>query len=130
MPKDKITVNALSESTFVADDGGVTMTKANGAYLAAADIKDGRMMFYFHITAATAGDTVTISVPLTNIGGLRAGLGDLVYTCAGGAVELLLGPLETARFRRLNTATDLGCIWIAYAGSTIAGTAHAYSLPK
>lgn len=129
MTKDKITVNVLDYSTFQLDDGGVALNKTNGAYLAAADITE-RMMLRFDLTAATAADTITISVPLAGIGGLRAGLGDLVYSCAGGAATVLLGPIETARFRRMNTTTDKGCIWIAYAGSTIAGTAHAYSLPK
>lgn len=96
---------------------------------ASAAGKGGKLMMRLHLTAATAADTVKIKAPAAGIGGFRSGLGDLTYTCAGGAAEVLLGPIETSRFLRMNTVTDKGKIYIDYAGATIAGTVWVYLMP-
>jgi hypothetical protein len=82
----------------------------------------GKMILIFHVSAATAADTITL-VAGTDDPAFRAGLGDLVYTCAGGAVEVVIGPIETARYIQSN-----GEIHIDLAGATIAGTVEAFQV--
>ena len=81
-----------------------------------------RVIIAFHLSAATAEDTITVKAG-TGEPAFRRALGDLVYSCAGGAAEVVLGPLETARFIRPD-----GTIHIDVAGSTIAGFIDAYGL--
>lgn len=81
-----------------------------------------RIILHFHISAATAADTVTVKAGTAHPA-FRRDLGDLVWEAAGGAVEVVLGPLETARFVRPD-----GTIHIDVAGGTIAGFVDAYGL--
>ena len=73
-----------------------------------------------HLSAATAADTITVKAG-DNPPAFRADIGDLVYSAAGGAAEVVLGPLETARFIQND-----GTINIDVAGTTIAGTIEGY----
>ena len=129
MVRDVLTINTVSRDTFAAQDAGKAISLSNDAELSVAStsMADNKaLMLRFSISAATAGDTITVVAG----DGFRSGLGDLVYSCAGGAAEIVLGPLETARFKIQNTVTDKGKIYIDYAGSTIAGTAFLYLIEK
>ena len=129
MVRDVLLVNTVSRDTFAAQDAGKAISLGNDAELSVAStsMADNKaLMLRFSISAATAADTITIKAG----DGFRSGLGDLVYSCAGGAAEIVLGPLETARFKIQNTVTDKGKIHIDYAGATLAGTAFAYLIDK
>lgn len=57
-----------------------------------------RVILAFHISGATTNDKISITAG-DNPPAFRAGIGALVWTsAAGGAAEVVLGPLETARF--------------------------------
>ena len=129
MVRDVLLVNTVSRDTFAAQNAGVAIDKADDAEISVAAVAQAdhkALMLRFSISAATAADTITIKAG----DGFRSGLGDLVYSCAGGAAEIVLGPLETARFKIQNAVTDKGKIHIDYAGSTIAGTAFLYLIEK
>ena len=129
MVRDVLLVNTVSRDTFAAQNAGVAIDKADDAEISVAAVAQAdhkALMLRFSISAATAADTITIKAG----DGFRSGLGDLVYSCAGGAAEIVLGPLETARFKIQNAVTDKGKIHIDYAGSTIAGTAFLYLIDK
>ena len=129
MVRDVLLVNTVSRDTFAAQDAGKAINLSNDAELSVAStsMADNKaLMLRFSISAATAGDTITIKAG----DGFRSGLGDLVYSCTGGAAEVLLGPLETARFKIQSTVTDKGKIHIDYAGATLAGKAFAYLIDK
>ena len=129
MVRDVLLVNTVSRDTFAAQDAGKAISLVNDAELSVAStsMADNKaLMLRFSISAATAADTITIKAG----DGVRSGLGDLVYSCAGGAAEIVLGPLETARFKIQNTVTDKGKIHIDYAGATLAGKAFAYLIDK
>ena len=129
MVRDVLTGNDVAWNTFQNEDVGVAIDKADDAEISVADVAQAdhkALMLRFSISAATAGDTITIKAG----DGFRSGLGDLVYSCAGGAAEIVLGPLETARFKIQNTVTDKGKIHIDYAGATLAGKAFAYLIDK
>lgn len=129
MVRDVLTINTVSRDTFAAQDAGKDISLSNDAELSVASVAQAdhkALMLRFSISAAAAGDTITIKAG----DGFRSGLGDLVYNCASGAAEVLLGPLETARFKIQNTVTDKGKIHIDYAGTTLAGKAFAYLIDK
>ena len=129
MVRDVLLVNTVSRDTFAAQNAGVAIDKADNAEISVAAVAQAdhkALMLRLSISAATAADTITIKAG----DGFRSGLGDLVYSCAGGAAEIVLGPLETARFKIQNAVTDKGKIHIDYAGSTIAGTAFLYLIEK
>ena len=120
MTRSAITVNELSGAFAVAETAD-TMDKANDHSIAAAS-KFERMVLAFHISAATADDTIKI-IAGTEAPAFRRDLGDLAYTCDGGATEVVFGPIETARFVQSD-----GSIHIDLAGTSIAGTIEAYAL--
>lgn len=129
MVRDVLLVNTVSRDTFAAQNAGKAISLNNDAEISVAAVAQAdhkALMLRFSISAATAADTITIKAG----DGFRSGLGDLVYSCAGGAAEIVLGPLETARFKIQNTVADKGKIHIDYAGSTIAGTAFLYLIEK
>lgn len=129
MVRDVLTGNDVAWNTFQNEDAGVAINKTNDAEISVADVAQAdhkALMLRFHISAATAADTITIKAG----DGFRSGLGDLVLSLTGGAQEVLCGPLETARFKIQNAVTDKGKIHIDYAGSTIAGTAFLYLIEK
>lgn len=129
MVRDVLLVDVLAENTFQTAGAGKAISLGNDAELSVASVTDidrKALMLRFSISAATAADTIKVIAG----DGFRSGLGDLTYSCAGGAAEVLLGPLETARFKIQNTVTDKGKIHIDYAGATLAGTAFAYLVPK
>ena len=129
MARNVITANTLAESTFQVDDGGVAISTTNDAEIAAAVVANAdryALMLRFDITACTNGDTITV----VEGDGFRSGLGNMTKVCVTGAQTVLLGPLETARFKIQNAITDRGKIYINYAGTSIAGMAHLYLVPK
>jgi hypothetical protein len=89
----------------------------------AAGEKGGKMLLIARLSAATAADTITV-VAGANPPAWRAGIGDLVFEATGGAEDVVLGPIETARYLQVD-----GKIYIDVAGATIAGTLEAYALP-
>jgi hypothetical protein len=119
--RSAIDVNVVDGAFNEAETPAVLDT-SNGNVIVTGEA-GGKILLYIHLSAATAEDTVTV-VAGDAEQAFRSGLGDLVYTCAGGAVELVLGPIETARFLQ-----DDGQIYIDTAGETIAGTVEAFELP-
>ena len=129
MVRDVLTGNDVAWNTFQDQDAGVAISKTNGAEISVADVAQAdhkALMLRFHISAATAADSITVKAG----DGFRSGLGDLVVSLNGGAQEVLCGPLETARFKIQNAVANKGKILIDYAGSTIAGTAFLYLIEK
>ena len=129
MVRDVLLVNTVSRDTFAAQDAGKAISLGNDAELSVASVAQAdnkALMLRFSLSASTNADTITIKAGDS----FRSGLGDLVYTSTGGAKEVVLGPLETARFKIQNTVTDKGKIHIDYAGATLAGTAFAYLVDK
>jgi len=120
MTRSEITVN-VCDGTFNAAETADTIDKGNDHVIAAGSNFE-KMILAFHLSAATADDTITI-VAGTAEPAFRRDLGDLVYTCSGGAAEVVLGPVESARYLQAD-----GTIHIDIAGATIAGTIEAYSL--
>lgn len=81
------------------------------------------IILYFHLSASTNLDTINI-VEGTNPPAFRAGLGGKTYVSSGGAKEICLGPLETARYMNSD-----GYIYITYpVQNSIAGTVEAFGL--
>lgn len=119
MTRSEILVNEM-KGGFAAAETADAIDKANDHVVDVSGLK--RVILAFHISAATAGDTVTVKAGAGEPAFRRA-LGDLVYSCAGGAAEVVLGPLETARFVQPD-----GTILIDIAGSTIDGTIEAFGL--
>ena len=120
MTRSAITVNEC-DGAFNAAETADVIDKGND-HVIAADSDFEKMVLAFHLSAATADDTITLVAGTANPA-FRRDLGDLVYTCAGGAAEVVLGPIETARYLQAD-----GTIHIDIAGATIAGTIEAYSL--
>jgi hypothetical protein len=83
----------------------------------------GKMILIFHVSAAAASDTITVVAGTDNDPAFRSGLGDLVYSCEGGAVEVVLGPIESARYVQTS-----GEIHIDLAGASLAGTVEAFQV--
>ena len=117
MARTAIPGNNLT-GAFAARQAPTTLDKPNGHSYGPAD--GNKLALLFHISAATAGDTITLKAGV-NPPALRAGIGDLVYTCAAGAAEVVIAPIENARFKQSD-----GKFYIDLAGSTIAGTVEAY----
>jgi hypothetical protein len=129
MVRDVMVANTMAENTFQTGVTGVTLSKTNDMEIPVAIVKlmDRMNLFIrFEISAATAADTITVVAG----DGPRSGLGDLVCSLDGGAQRVLLGPLESNRFKIMSTVTDKGKIHIDFAGSTIAGIVYAYLIPK
>jgi hypothetical protein len=118
--RSTILVNVGSEA-FATAEVADTLDKTNDHRILDGE-SAGKMILIFHVSAATASDTITL-VAGTDDPAFRSGLGDLVYTCAGGAVEVVIGPIETARYIQSN-----GEIHIDLAGATIAGTVEAFQV--
>lgn len=116
-----ITVNVLDE-TFNAIETPDAIDKTNDHEIVLGEF-GGSLLLLFHLSAATAADTITI-VAGTEDPAFRRGLGDLAFEATGGAEEVVFGPVETARFLQAD-----GKIYIDIAGSTIAGTIEAYRMP-
>jgi hypothetical protein len=104
---------------FAARQAPTTLDKPNGHMLGPLD--GNKLILLFHLSAATAADTITLKAGV-NPPAMRASIGDLVYTCAGGAAEVVIGPIENARYKQAD-----GKFYIDLAGATIAGTVEAYS---
>lgn len=120
MVRSEITVNELS-GAFVVAETADAIDKENDHVIASGSNFE-RMILAFHLSAATEGDTITLKAGTVEPAFRRA-LGDLAYSCEGGAAEVVFGPIETARFVQSD-----GTIHIDVAGTTIAGTVEAYSL--
>ncbi len=121
MGRSEITVNELN-GAFANHKTADTIDKSNDHSIAAASNFE-RMIISFELTDATADDTITI-VAGAGHPAFRAGLGDLEFKATGGAERVCIGPIETARYLQAD-----GTIHIDIAGSTIAGTIDAYSVP-
>ena len=121
MVRSEITVNVLN-GAFANHETADAIDKGNDHVIAAASNFE-RMIISFELSAATAADTITI-VAGTAHPAFRAGIGDLEFEAAGGAERVCIGPIETARYLQAD-----GTIHIDIAGSTIAGTIDAYSVP-
>jgi len=119
MTRSEILVNEMKGGFAVAETADA-IDKVNDHVVDVSGFK--RVTLAFHLSAATLGDTITVKAGAGEPAFRRA-LGDLVYSCAGGAAEVVLGPLETARFVQPD-----GTILIDIAGSTIDGTIEAYGL--
>jgi hypothetical protein len=117
--RSEISINEM-KGGFAAAETADAIDKTNDHVLDVSGFK--RVILAFHISAATAADTITVKAG-TGEPAFRRALGDLVYSCAGGAAEVVLGPLETARFVQPD-----GTILIDVAGSTIDGYVEAYGL--
>lgn len=123
MVKSTIAINNMTGAyagTFNAAETADAVDIANDNQLLVGNYQ--HLILVFHLNASTNADTITISAG-ANPPAFRAGLGDLVYTSTGGAKELCIGPLETARYKQSD-----GYIYVMFAGSTIAGTIEAYGL--
>jgi hypothetical protein len=121
MVRSEITVNELS-GAFANHETADAIDKGNDHVIAeATNFK--RLILSFELSAATAADTITI-VAGTAHPAFRRGLGDLVFEAAGGAERVCIGPIEPARYLQAD-----GTIHIDIAGTSIAGTIDAYSLP-
>ncbi len=121
MVRSEITVNELN-GAFANHATADTIDKGNDHVIAAASNFE-RMVISFELSAATADDSITI-VAGTAHPAFRYGIGDLAFAAAGGAERVCIGPIETARYLQAD-----GTIHIDIAGSTIAGTIDAYSVP-
>lgn len=131
MTRDSLTAVTLTEDTVQVAADGVTLNKTNDMEIPVAVVAQMDRMNLFiraELSAATAADTMTIKAG----DGFRSGLGDLVYTCGGGAVNILFGPLDSSRFKIQNAsvANGRGKIYIDFAGTSIAGKVFAYLIPK
>jgi hypothetical protein len=131
MARTVLTAVTLAPDTVVVATDGVALVIADDMEVPVAitSLMDRMNLFIrAELSAATAADTMTIKAG----DGLRSGLGDLVYTCGGGAVKILFGPLESERFKIKNAsvANDRGKMHIDFAGATIAGKIFAYLIPK
>lgn len=118
-----IVVNNLTgvyAGAFNVAETPVAVNIGNDAELTVSNYRE--IILAFHLNASTNADTVTITAG-ANPPAFRAGMGDLVYTLTGGAKELVIGPLETARYMQ----TD-GKIYVHFAGSTVGGTVECYGL--
>lgn len=121
MARSEITVNELN-GAFANHETADTIDKTNDHYIdAGANFE--RMIISFELSAATAGDTIKI-IAGTAHPAFRAGIGDLTFSAAGGAERVCIGPIETARYLQAD-----GTIHIDIAGTSIAGTIDAYSVP-
>jgi len=120
MARSEITVNEC-DGAFNAAETADVIDKTNDHVIPSGS-KFERMVLAFHISAATEEDSITIKAGTVEPAFRRA-LGDLAYSCGGGAAEVVFGPIETARFVQSD-----GTIHIDVAGTTIAGTIEAYSL--
>lgn len=121
MARSEITVNELN-GAFKNHATADAIDKSNDHVIAAASNFE-RMIISFELSAATAADTITI-VAGTAHPAFRAGIGDLTFSATGGEERVCIGPIETARYLQAD-----GTIHIDIAGSTIAGTIDAYSVP-
>ena len=121
MGRSEITVNELN-GAFANHATADTIDKSNDHVIAAASNFE-RMVISFELSAATAGDTIKI-IAGTGHPAFRAGIGDLTFEAAGGAERVCIGPIETARYLQAD-----GTIHIDIAGTSIAGTIDAYSVP-
>ena len=90
--RSTIFVNVGSEAFATAEVADI-LDKTNDHRILDGE-SAGKMILIFHVSAATAADTITLKAG-TDDPAFRAGLGDLVYTCEGGAVEVVLGPLSS-----------------------------------
>jgi hypothetical protein len=120
MVRSAITPN-ICDGSFNTAETPDAIDKTNDHVIAINDFDN--MVLAVHLSAATAADTITIKAG-TALPAFRRSLGDLTYSCAGGAAEVVFGPIETARFIQSD-----GTIHIDIAGATIAGTIEAYVLP-
>jgi len=120
MVRSEIIVNELS-GAFVEAKTADAIDKGSDHVIAAGSDFE-KVVLVFHISAATEEDSITIKAG-TSEPAFRRALGDLAYECEGGAAEVVLGPIETARFVQSD-----GTLHIDIAGATIAGTIEAYSL--
>lgn len=116
MVRSTITPNTMSGG-FAAAQTADVIDKTNDHVVTPTK---RHMILALHISAATAADTVKI-IAGDNPPAFRSGIGDLTYACVGGAAEVVMGPIETARFLQND-----GTINIDVAGSSIAGTIDAY----
>ena len=122
MGRSEITVNELN-GAFANHKTADTIDTSDNHVIAAASNFE-KMIISFELSAATtAGDTIKI-IAGTAHPAFRAGIGDLTFSAAGGAERVCIGPIETARYLQAD-----GTIHIDIAGSTIAGTIDAYSVP-
>ena len=121
MVRSVITPNVL-DGSFNAAETPDTIDTAADHEIAVGGYGE-KLVLAFHLSAATAADTIKIKAG-TKDPAFRRGLGDLTYTCEGGAAEVVIGPLETARYLQAD-----GKLYIDVAGATIAGTIEAYRLP-
>jgi hypothetical protein len=117
MARTAITGQSMA-GAFAARVTPTTLDKTNGHSYGPVD--GNKLILLFHLSAATAADTITLKAGV-NPPAMRSGIGDLVYTCAGGAAEVVIGPIENARFKQSD-----GKFYIDLAGATIAGTVEAY----
>jgi len=117
MARTAITGQSMA-GAFAARAAPTNLDKTNGHSYGPVD--GNKLILLFHLSAATAADTITLKAGV-NPPAIRAGIGDLVYTCAGGAAEIVIGPIENARFKQSD-----GKFWIDLAGTSIAGTLEAY----
>lgn len=120
MTRSAITVNAL-DGAFNSHETADAIDKDNDHTIAGAD-SYRYLILSFELSAATLGDTITVKAG-TGEPAFRRALGDLVYTCAGGAERVVIGPIESARFLQ----TD-GSISIDIAGTSIAGSIDCYGI--
>jgi hypothetical protein len=111
----------------VDEDTASALNTTSDMYIAVGDCVDERMFLRFNITDVSTSDTVTIKAG----DGPNSGLGDLKWECDDGtAVVKIIGPLETARFKIINSATDKGKILVDLDGVRLAGTVLGYKVPK
>jgi len=121
MTRSTITVNELSGS-FANHETADAIDKTNDHVIAVASNFE-KMIISFELSAATAADTIKI-IAGTAHPAFRRGLGDLTFSAAGGAERACIGPIETARYLQAD-----GTLHIDIAGTSIAGTIDAYSVP-
>ena len=121
MTRSTILVN-VGTGAFAVAEVADTIDKTNDHRILDGE-SAGKMILIFHVSAATAADTITVVAGTDDDPAFRSGLGDLTYTCGGGAVEVVIGPIETARYLQSS-----GEIHIDLAGATIAGTVEAFQV--
>jgi hypothetical protein len=123
MVKSTILINDMSgakEGTFNTAEVPDAVDIANDNELTVGAFR--KLILAFHLSASTNTDTITIKAG-TIMPAFRKDVGDLVYTLTGGAKELVVGPLETARYKQAD-----GKIYVLFAGATVGGTIEAYGL--
>lgn len=87
----------------------------------------GKLIFRAVISDSSTDDTLTVKAG----DGMRSGMGDIEWKSLTGAAEnVVIGPLDTSRFKVQNSSAEKGHILVDVAGSRLAGTIVAYKLPR